>query len=254
MQIPRGISIAVDPKIAHSRIFTLDVPERLLTYSEYPRGPYQGCTSQSERWRSFGPSRARAAEPPYVRPYMAIYDHIYPYMTIYGPYMVIYGYAWSYMAIYGPYMVIYDNVWPIWSCMSMWNHIWLHMSMVKNHGPVNIPNLAYMEIQAIEDIYSTGHRWTIINMKKMGDGGFAAAPHFLDIGYGPSVACIVGCTWLMYSLCMAYVLPIYGLYNLYFYMANSCSERTSGRTSRVLTSTSGGPSGRPRCLYGVSAR
>ena len=34
------------------------------------------------------------------------------------------------------------------------------------------------------------------------NGGAAASPppHFLDIGYGPSVACTVGCTWLMYSL------------------------------------------------------
>ena len=43
-------------------------------------------------------------------------------------------------------------------------------------------------------------------------GGFAAAPHFLDIGYGPSVARTVGCTWLMYSLCMAHKWPMYDLY------------------------------------------
>ena len=31
-------------------------------------------------------------------------------------------------------------------------------------------------------------------------------------GYGPSVACTVGCTWLMYSLCMAHIWPMYDLY------------------------------------------
>ena len=36
-------------------------------------------------------------------------------------------------------------------------------------------------------------------------------PHFLDIGYGPSVACTVGCTWLMCSLCMAHIWPMYDL-------------------------------------------
>ena len=45
-----------------------------------------------------------------------------------------------------------------------------------------------------------------------GEGGFVAAPHFLDIGYSPSVACTVGCTWLMYSLCMAHMWPMYGLH------------------------------------------
>ena len=51
----------------------------------------------------------------------------------------------------------------------------------------------------------------------MGGGGFAAAPHFLDIGYGPSVACTVGCTWLMYSLCMAHIWPMYDLYMAYIW-------------------------------------
>ena len=42
-------------------------------------------------------------------------------------------------------------------------------------------------------------------------------PHFLDIGYGPSVACTVGCTWLMYSLCMAHIWPMYDLYMAYIW-------------------------------------
>ena len=46
----------------------------------------------------------------------------------------------------------------------------------------------------------------------MGGGGEAAAPHFLHIYYGPSVACTVGCTWLMYSLCMAHIWPMYDLH------------------------------------------
>ena len=46
----------------------------------------------------------------------------------------------------------------------------------------------------------------------MRGGSLAAALHFLDIGYGPSVACTVGCTWLMYSLCMAHIWPMYDLH------------------------------------------
>ena len=37
------------------------------------------------------------------------------------------------------------------------------------------------------------------------------AHHFLDIGYGLSVAYAVGCTWLMYSLCMAQIWPMHDL-------------------------------------------
>ena len=48
-----------------------------------------------------------------------------------------------------------------------------------------------------------------------GGRGFAAAPRFLDIGYGPSVACTVGCTWLMCSLCMAHIWPMHDLYMTY---------------------------------------
>ena len=40
-------------------------------------------------------------------------------------------------------------------------------------------------------------------------------PHFLHIYYGPSVACTVGCTLLMYSLCMAHIWPMYDLYMAY---------------------------------------
>ena len=47
---------------------------------------------------------------------------------------------------------------------------------------------------------------------EMGGGGEAAAPPFLHIYYGPSVACTVGCTWLMYSLCMAHIWPMYDLH------------------------------------------
>ena len=46
---------------------------------------------------------------------------------------------------------------------------------------------------------------------------FGRRPHFLDIGYGPSMACIVGCTWLMYSLCMAHIWPMYDLYMAYIW-------------------------------------
>ena len=52
----------------------------------------------------------------------------------------------------------------------------------------------------------------MINMEKMGGGGEAADPPFSGYWYGPSVACTVGCTWLMYSLCMAHIWPMYDLY------------------------------------------
>ena len=49
-------------------------------------------------------------------------------------------------------------------------------------------------------------------------------PLFLHIYYGPSVACTVGCTWLMYNLCMAHIWPMYDLHMahiLAIYMAMS---------------------------------
>ena len=65
-----------------------------------------------------------------------------------------------------------------------------------------------------------------------GVGGFAAAPHFLDIGYGPSVACTVGCTWLIYSLCMARLWPMYDLHmtHIAFRSAISSGIRSARRT------------------------
>ena len=60
--------------------------------------------------------------------------------------------------------------------------------------------------------YSTGHRWTIPNIQNV-----AAAPHFLHIYSGPSVAYTVGCTWLMYILCMAHIWPMYDLYMAYIW-------------------------------------
>ena len=71
----------------------------------------------------------------------------------------------------------------------------------------------------------------------MGGGGFAAAPHFLDIGYGPSVACTVGCTWLMYSLCMAHIWPMYDLHmaHIAFRSAISSAIRSAQRTDHEGT-------------------
>ena len=45
-----------------------------------------------------------------------------------------------------------------------------------------------------------------------GGGGEAAALHFVHIYYGPTVASTVGCTWLMFSLCMAHIWPMHDLY------------------------------------------
>ena len=48
-----------------------------------------------------------------------------------------------------------------------------------------------------------------------GGGGQAAALHFFHVYCGPSVACTVGCTWLVYSLCMAHTWPMYDTYMAY---------------------------------------
>ena len=50
-----------------------------------------------------------------------------------------------------------------------------------------------------------------------GGGGLRPPPPFSGYGYGPSVACTVGCTWLMYSLCMAHIWPMYDLYMAYIW-------------------------------------
>ena len=71
----------------------------------------------------------------------------------------------------------------------------------------------------------------------MGGGCFAAAPLFLDIVYGPSVACTVGCTWLMYSLCMAHIWPMYDLHvtHIAFRSAISSAIRSAQRTDHEGT-------------------
>ena len=50
-----------------------------------------------------------------------------------------------------------------------------------------------------------------------GGGGLRPPPPFSGYGYGPSVACTAGCTWLMYSLCMAHIWPMYDLYMAYIW-------------------------------------
>ena len=69
-------------------------------------------------------------------------------------------------------------------------------------------------------------------MKKM-SGPSAAAPDFLDIGYGPSVACTAGCTWLMYSLCMAHIWLMYDLHmaHIAFGSAIRSAIRSAPRTN-----------------------
>ena len=89
----------------------------------------------------------------------------------------------------------------------------------------------------ISHVQPTGHRWTVINMKKMGECGFAAAPHFLDIRYAPSVACTVGCTWLIYSWCVAHIWPMYDLHmaHIAFRSAISSEVRSAQRTDHQGT-------------------
>ena len=58
-------------------------------------------------------------------------------------------------------------------------------------------------------LYKDGKVVSFLNHIKYKENGGAAAspppPHFLDTWYGLSVACTVGCTWLMYDPYMAYV-------------------------------------------------
>ena len=72
-------------------------------------------------------------------------------------------------------------------------------------------------------------------MEKM--GAAAEAPPFSRYGYGPSVACIVGCTWLMYSLCMAHIWPMYDLHmaHIVFRSAISSAIRSALRTDHQCT-------------------
>ena len=69
------------------------------------------------------------------------------------------------------------------------------------------------------------------------EGVAAEGPHFLYIHYGASVACTVGSTWLMYSLCMAQIWPMYDLYMAYIavclYMPSLVYFRVVGVTRMI---------------------
>ena len=105
-----------------------------------------------------------------------------------------------------------------------------NVSMLKNRRTSICTNLALYERRAIYRPY-IGHTQAIHKLyishvqptvqatdgpypylENGGGGRRPPPPHFLHIYYGPYVACTVGCTWLMYSLCMAHILPMYDLY------------------------------------------
>ena len=95
-------------------------------------------------------------------------------------------------AIYGQYM--YHNI-----CRSYIGHIWAIQKLYISH--VQLQYRPQMDHNEYEE-----------------NGGRQLRRHnFLDIGYGPSVACTVGCTWLMYSLCMAHIWPMYDLCMAYMW-------------------------------------
>ena len=61
--------------------------------------------------------------------------------------------------------------------------------------------------------------------EEKGGGGLRPAPiRFLEIGYGPSVAVTVGCTWIMYSLYMAHIWPLYDVYIAYVICISAYAE------------------------------
>ena len=68
-------------------------------------------------------------------------------------------------------------------------------------------------------MYSLQYRPQMEHNKYGENGGrrLRRRPPFSGYGYGPSVACTAGCTWLMYSLCMAHIWPMYDLYMVYTY-------------------------------------
>ena len=82
-------------------------------------------------------------------------------------------------------------------CRSYIGHIWaIHKLYISHVQPT---------VQATDGPYPVSRKW--------GQRPKAAAPHFLHIYYGhlwpvPTV----GCTWLMYSLCMARIWPMYDLH------------------------------------------
>ena len=106
-------------------------------------------------------------------------------------------------------------------CRSYKGHIWaIHKLHISHVQPT---------VQATEGPYPISRKW--------GGGGEAAASHFLHIYYGPSVACTVGCTWLMYSLCMAHIWPMYDLHmaHIAFRFAISSAIRSAQHTDHQGT-------------------
>ena len=110
-----------------------------------------------------------------------------PDMTIYGQYWI------DHQTLIWPYMV---NI----LCRSCIGHIWAIHNLYISH---------------VQPTYSTGHTWTIRNIQKMGGRRQSHSQPFLYIYHGPSLACTVGCTGLMYSLCMAHVWSTCDLYIAY---------------------------------------
>ena len=108
------------------------------------------------------------------------------------------------------------------------------VSMLTNHTLVNIQNLLKYERSAIYRPYRSyiGHMWAIHKLyishvqptvqatdgpypiSRKGGAAAKPSPLIFFIYYGPSVACTVGCTWLMCSLCMAHIWPMYDLHTV----------------------------------------
>ena len=53
--------------------------------------------------------------------------------------------------------------------------------------------------------------------RKWGDGGLQTPPPSFFGCWVWSICGLVGCTWLMYSLCMAHIWPMYDLYMVYIW-------------------------------------
>ena len=121
---------------------------------------------------------------------------IWPYMVHIWPYMAIYGHTWS----------IHGHIWAIYE---------LYISRVQP------------TVQATNGPCPISRKW--------GAAAKPPPPHFLDIGYGPSAACTVGCTWLMCSLCMAHIWPMYDLYMAYIWpYVHICQVTLPGFLSMLI--------------------
>ena len=104
-------------------------------------GRWLGPAAGAVRWFGSGPTsqNLRFRKQRCLRPILAIYGHIWPYMDIYGHIWAIYGHVWS---IYGHIWTIYAHIWSIYAHIwSIYGHIW------SIYGHILIIYIAHVPVQ-----------------------------------------------------------------------------------------------------------